>query len=153
MSAYQLSRFQRRDLGFIFQHGNLLSYLNVFENIGLPLTLNGIVGKQRSRRIHALLDRIGLSRAGRAQPHELSGGEIQRVAAARALAHYPKVLLADEPTASLDTETGRMLVDLMFEIGKEQDCTQLISTHDPDLFHLADKVIHLKDGRVEKEEV
>ncbi|MFC1580466.1 ABC transporter ATP-binding protein [Thermodesulfobacteriota bacterium] len=153
LSANQLSRFQRRDLGFIFQHGNLLSYLNVFENIGLPLTLNGIVGKQRSKRVHALLERIGLRSAGRAQPHELSGGEFQRVAAARALAHYPKLLLADEPTASLDTETGRMLLDLMFEIGREQDCTLLISTHDQELFHLADKVIHLKDGRVEKEEL
>jgi putative ABC transport system ATP-binding protein len=153
LSAYQLSRFQRCDLGFIFQHGNLLSYLNVFENIGLPLTLNGIAGRPRSKRIQGLLERVGLSRAGRALPHELSGGEVQRVAAARALAHYPKLLLADEPTASLDTETGRMLVDLMFEMGKEQDCTLLISTHDPDLFQLAEKVIHLKDGRMEKEEL
>ena len=153
LNAHQLSRFQRRDLGFIFQHGNLLSYLNVFENIGFPLTLNGITGGKQSRRVQALLERIGLSDAGRAQPHELSGGEIQRVAAARALAHYPKLLLADEPTASLDTETGRNLVDLMFEIGKEQDCTLLISTHDPELFPLADKDIHLKDGRIEKEDL
>lgn len=99
--------------------------------------------------------RSGADQWGRlqAQPHELSGGEIQRVAAARALAHYPKVLLADEPTASLDTETGRMLVDLMLEIGREQGCTQVISTHDLDLLPLADKIIHLKDGRVKKEEV
>ena len=103
--------------------------------------------------MHALLERVGLRLAERALPHELSGGEVQRVAAARALAHYPKLLLADEPTASLDSETGRMLVDLMLEITREQDCTLLISTHDPDLFPLADKVIHLKDGRLEKEEV
>jgi ABC-type lipoprotein export system ATPase subunit len=151
LNVYELSRFQRRDLGFIFQHGNLLSYLNVFENIGFSLTLNGVTGNKRSLRVQALLERIGLSDAGQALPHELSGGEIQRVAAARALAHYPKLLLADEPTASLDTETGRNLVDLMLDMAKEQDCTLLISTHDPELFHLADRVIHLRDGRIEKE--
>jgi ABC-type lipoprotein export system ATPase subunit len=147
-----LSRFQRQDVGFVFQHGNLLLYLTVFENIGLPLTLNGIVGKSRALRVEALLERIGLKDAGPAMPHELSGGEIQRVSAARAMAHSPRILLADEPTASLDSETGRNLVNLMLEMGRDQGCTMLITTHDPDVFRLADKKICLKDGKLIKEE-
>ena len=83
---------------------------------------------------------------------ELSGGEIQRVAAARAMAHSPKILLADEPTASLDTATGKNLVQLSFDMGQEHECTLVIATHDPDIFHLAEKTVHLRDGRVVKPE-
>lgn len=152
LGAKNISRFQREKVGFVFQRGNLLSYLNVSENIGFPLTLNGVGKKQRSLRIEELLDRIGLKGAGRAMPHELSGGEIQRVSAARAMAHSPRILLADEPTASLDSETGRNLVSLMSEMGRDQGCTLLISTHDQEICHLADQRIYLKDGRVLEEE-
>jgi putative ABC transport system ATP-binding protein len=133
-------------VGFIFQHGNLLSYLSVSENIAFPLTLNGIGGDQQTDRVEVLLEKIGLREAAKAMPHELSGGEIQRVSAARALAHSPRMLLADEPTASLDSETGRNLVDLTDEIGKEQGCTMIISTHDPEVGDLADRTIYLRDG-------
>jgi putative ABC transport system ATP-binding protein len=146
LSAKALSMFQRQSVGFIFQHGNLLSYLSVSENIAFPLTLNGITGNPKIERVKALLGKIGLSAAAKAMPHELSGGEIQRVSAARALAHSPRMLLADEPTASLDTDTGKNLVDLMFEIGREQGCTMIISTHDPEICALADKTIYLRDG-------
>ena len=146
LSAKALSKFQRHSVGFIFQHGNLLSYLSVFENIAFPLTLNGIGGNQQTERVEVLLEKIGLRGAEKAMPHELSGGEIQRVSAARALAHSPRMLLADEPTASLDSETGKNLVDLMVEIGREQGCTLIISTHDPEICELADRTIYLKDG-------
>ena len=143
-----LSRFLREDVGFVFQHGNLLSCLTVYENIGFPLNLNGVEAGERDRRIVSLLEEIGLSEAARALPSELSGGELQRVAVARALAHRPQVLLADEPTASLDSETGRNLVDLMFRLGKEQGCTLVVSTHDPEILQLAEASLHIKDGRI-----
>ncbi len=152
LSGSGLSRYQRRRVGFIFQHGNLFSYLTVRQNIAFPLNLNGFSKPDIAERVEGLLERIGLSRAGDAMPHELSGGEMQRVAAARAMAHSPALLLADEPTASLDSETAGNLVRLMFEIGKENNCTMVISTHDPDVFHLAEQVIHLKDGRIQEEE-
>lgn len=151
LGSKDLSRFQREKIGFLFQRGNLLSYLNVSENIGFPLTLNRVGKKRKVFRIEELLDRIDLKGAGRAMPHELSGGEIQRVSAARAMAHSPQILLADEPTASLDSETGLSLVRLMLEMGREQGCTLVISTHDQEIFHLAGKNIYLKDGRVLEE--
>ena len=152
LSAKALSSFQRQNVGFVFQHGNLLSYLTVSENIAFPLVLNGIDGKQKIQRVAILLEKIGLPEAGAALPRELSGGEIQRVAAARAMAHFPKIFLADEPTASLDTATGKNLVQLIFDMGEEQGCTLVIATHDPEIFHLTEKTVHLRDGRVVKPE-
>ncbi len=151
LSAKKLSLFQRKNFGFVFQHGNLLSYLTVFENIAFPLSLNGIEGHRKQSRVKELLQKIGLSNAEAALPHELSGGEIQRVSAARAIAHSPRLLLADEPTASLDTVTGKNLVALMFEMGRNQGCTMVISTHDPEISGLADQIIQIKDGRIIRE--
>lgn len=147
-----MSRFQRKLVGFVFQRGNLLSYLSVAENIGLPLTLNRIVGMRQARRIDELLDRIGLADAAGALPHELSGGETQRVAVARAVAHYPRILLADEPTANLDTATGKRIVHLMRDMGRDHGCTILMATHDPEITETADVVVKLRDGRIQKEE-
>jgi putative ABC transport system ATP-binding protein len=152
LSARELSRFQRREVGFVFQQGNLLSYLTVAENIGFPLALNGLDGSRRSNRISALLDRIGLPSAANALPRELSTGEAQRVALARAIAHHPKILLADEPTANLDTATGRKAVQLMRELGRDHGCTIIMATHDNEITATADSVIHLKDGRIHAEE-
>ncbi len=148
LSANNLSLFQRNNIGFVFQYGNLLSYLTVFENIALPLRLNGIEGKQKELRVKELLEKVDLSNADAALPHELSGGEIQRVSVARAIAHSPDLLLADEPTASLDTVTGKNLVALMFEMGRNQECTMIISTHDPEISELADQIIQIKDGKI-----
>ncbi len=100
-----------------------------------------------------LLERIGLSDAGRALPHELSGGEVQRVAVARAMAHRPKMLLADEPTASLDTATGRTLIKLLFDMGRESGCTMVLSTHDTEVMDLADQCIRIRDGMVQEAKV
>jgi ABC-type lipoprotein export system ATPase subunit len=145
------SMFQRRNVGFVFQTGNLLSYLTVFENIAFPLFLNRIPAGDKSRRVTELLERIGLGSAAAAAPSELSGGELQRVAFARAIAHAPRLLLADEPTASLDSESARELVRLMTDIGHDQGCTIILSTHDPEIVRLGDETVNLRDGRVRKE--
>lgn len=152
LTAGQLSLFQRRHLGFVFQGGNLLSYLNVSENIGLPLTLNGIVGAARTKRIATLLADIDLTAAAKVLPHELSAGETQRVSVARAIAHHPRLLLADEPTANLDTANGRQLVQLIRNLGKECGCTIIVATHDRDVTGGADLLIGLQDGMVVREE-
>lgn len=143
-----VSLFQRKNVGFVFQSGNLLSYLTVFENIAFPLFLNKATARNRTRRVAELLERIGLPEAGAAAPHELSGGEMQRVAFARAIAHSPRLLLADEPTASLDSETAEDLVRLMTGIGRDQGCTILLSTHDPEIVKLGDVTLNLRDGKV-----
>ncbi len=153
LSNREMSLFQRRNVGFVFQRGNLLSYLSVAENIAFPLTLNGITGKQQLKRIGELLDRIGLGDAADALPHELSGGETQRVAVARAVAHNPGILLADEPTASLDTASGKVIVQLMRDMGRDHGCTVIMATHDPEITETADLLVHMKDGRIQKEEV
>ena len=152
MPPRERSLFLRRDMGFVFQFGNLLSYLTVFENVAFPLTLNAVADNEKKRRVAELLERIGLADAGRALPHELSGGEVQRVAVARALAHRPKMLLADEPTASLDSATGRNLINLMFAMGRESGCTMVLSTHDTEVMDLADQCIRIRDGMVQEEE-
>ena len=147
LSGRDLCLFQRKNMGFMFQFGNLLNYLTVIENISFPLALNGIEGVERKRRVMELLERIELADAGPAMPSELSGGEVQRVSFARAVAHFPKILLADEPTASLDSSTGLNLVKLMFETGKEQGCTIIISTHDREIIKLSDHILYLQDGK------
>lgn len=148
LTAGKRSLFQRRHLGFVFQRGNLLSYLTVFENIGLPLTLNGIVGAARTKRIETLLTDIDLSSAAKALPHELSGGETQRVSVARAIAHHPKLLLADEPTANLDTASGLQIVQLMRNLVAARGGTIIMATHDRDITDGVDPLIGLKDGQV-----
>jgi ABC-type lipoprotein export system ATPase subunit len=147
-----LCLFQRKNVGFVFQHANLFGYLTVFENIAFSLQLNGFEKKAVVNRVSELLESIGLADAGAALPHELSGGEVQRVSVARAIAHSPRVLLADEPTASLDSATGRDLVRLMFNIGREQGCTIIIATHDPDIIMLANTRLSIQDGKIETEE-
>ncbi|MBI1912410.1 MAG: ABC transporter ATP-binding protein [Deltaproteobacteria bacterium] len=148
LTSRDLSLFQRKHMGFVFQQGNLLSYLNVFENIAFPLVLNNASKQDKENRVKELLEKIGLKGAGKAMPQELSGGEMQRVAVARAIAHCPKLLIADEPTASLDTATGTSLVELLFDLGREGKSTVLLSTHDEDIIRLADTGVHIKDGRL-----
>jgi ABC-type lipoprotein export system ATPase subunit len=152
LSRRSLSLFQRQHLGFVFQFGNLLSYLTVYENIDFPLSLNSVPRKERDGRVLGLLERVGLLDSQQALPRELSGGEVQRVSFARAVAHGPQVLLADEPTASLDSDTARDLVQLMLDVVQEQASSLIVSTHDPVVINLADNIMHLRDGRVVDEE-
>jgi ABC-type lipoprotein export system ATPase subunit len=148
LSAKAMSLFQRKHMGFVFQYGNLLSYLTVSENIALPLVLNGIDGKKKETRVTELLKKIELTEAAKAMPNELSGGEVQRVAFARAIAHLPKILMADEPSASLDSETGLNLIRMMTDLSKAHQCTLVISTHDNEIIKLSDNILNLLDGKV-----
>ncbi len=146
LSDRALCLFQRQHVGFVFQRGNLLSFLTVSENIALPLNLNGIDAPTRNRRVSELLDLIGLPDIGAAMPHELSGGELQRVAVARAISHRPGLLLADEPTATLDSATGIGIMQMMIALTRDQGCTLVMATHDLELIGLADRSIRLRDG-------
>lgn len=151
LSEKSLCLFQRNNIGFIFQHSNLLNYLSVFQNVAFPLELNGFNKGQIKKRVQELLDVTGLNGLDKAMPDELSGGEAQRVAFARAIAHSPKLILADEPTASLDSETGKKLVRFMFDMGKEQGCIMIIATHDKEVMGLADMKIQMRDGKIEED--
>jgi ABC-type lipoprotein export system ATPase subunit len=145
----QRALFQRREIGFVFQAANLLPWLTVAENLQFPLELNGIRDNRQKQRIDELLATFDLSGYDKALPDELSGGETQRIAFARAIAHKPALLLADEPTASLDSATGNQLIQLMLSLCAHQHTTLIIATHDPELMEMTDHKIYLKDGRME----
>lgn len=147
LEGRKLSAYLRRHVGFLFQFGNLLSALTVAENVALPLRLNNATQAVCAKRVGELLHRIGLAEAARAFPSELSGGEMQRVAFARAIAHRPPLLLADEPTSSLDSATATTLMDLMFRVGREEGRITVVATHDSEVSALADRVLRMQDGR------
>lgn len=151
LSRRALSMFQREHLGFVFQFGNLLSYLTVHENIEFPLALNGVPRRERDLRVSVLLEKVGLGDSARALPGELSGGEVQRISFARAVAHRPQILLADEPTASLDSQTAHDLVRLMLDMVRDQAASLIVTTHDPVVIELTDSIMHLRDGKVIEE--
>jgi putative ABC transport system ATP-binding protein len=148
-----LSEDERADLrlstvGFVFQHFNLIPVLSAAENVELPLLFRRLGAADRRRRVTRALERVGLGDKRERRPAELSGGELQRVAVARALAGEPAIVLADEPTANLDHETGRGVIGLMHELNRENRTTFLYASHDPELIRLADRVIRLRDGRL-----
>ena len=143
-----LIEFRRRKLGFIFQAFGLLPVLSAAENVEVPLRLIRADPKQRDQRVRELLDLVGLSGRINHRPHELSGGEQQRVAIARALANRPHVLLADEPTGQLDSQTGRGIMTVLQQLVRSEGLTAIVATHDTTLIDLADRVIELRDGQV-----
>ncbi len=145
-----VSRFRRAHLGFVFQQFNLLRDLTAGENIELPLVLNGVPPQSREPRVKELLERLGLPRRANAFPIELSAGEQQRVAIARAVAHRPSLILADEPTANLDSANARAVVELLVELHREEQITVLLATHDPLVIEIVKARIFLRDGRVER---
>ncbi|MDR0785243.1 MAG: ABC transporter ATP-binding protein [Treponema sp.] len=154
LSRRELTRFRREYIGFIFQSFNLLPVLNVFENVELPLVLNkGAVSRaERKERVGHLLDLMELTDRSGHLPMELSGGQQQRVAIARALVTNPKIVLADEPTANLDSVTGEKILEFMKNINRQQGTTFIFSTHDPDIWAMANHIVFLRDGAVESEE-
>jgi putative ABC transport system ATP-binding protein len=148
LSEQRRTLFRREHIGFIFQFFNLIPTLTVFENITLPLQLNGKVTPAHEREVAALLERVGLSHRQHAFPDRLSGGEQQRAAILRALVHNPTVLLADEPTGNLDEETGQTVLQLLLDLTRRANKTLVMATHNPDIVPLADRVFRIKNGQL-----
>ncbi len=150
LSEDELALLRRRKIGFVFQSFQLLGNLTARENILLPLELRG--RKDAALRADKLLRLVDLSDRGHHYPSQLSGGEQQRVALARAFAPEPSLLLADEPTGNLDTATGELVLEVLTKLRREQGTTLVLVTHDPAVAGIADRLVHLRDGRIEREE-
>ena len=148
MSDDALSDFRAHQLGFIFQNFNLLPVLTAFENVEYPLVLLGMEPGKRRARVEKLLEAVGLTGHGGKRPGQLSGGQRQRVAIARALARKPQIVLADEPTANLDSRTGAEIIELMRNMQQRQHVSFIFSSHDPKILEAADDAIHIQDGRI-----
>jgi putative ABC transport system ATP-binding protein len=151
MADDQVTLFRRNKIGFVFQFFNLLPTLTAMENVLLPLLLDGRSKAGSEQRAQTLLDKVGLAARKNHLPEELSGGEIQRVAVARALAFAPPILLADEPTGNLDSKNGTAILSLLRQISREERCTVVMVTHSEEAAGFGDRRIYLRDGRVEKE--
>ncbi|WP_433653469.1 ABC transporter ATP-binding protein [Micromonospora zamorensis] len=144
----ELLRLRRGTVGFVFQTFGLVPILSAAENVGVPLRLEQVPAAEREQRVAVLLELVGLGGHAAQRPYELSGGQQQRVAVARALANEPDLLIADEPTGQLDSETGRSIMDLLRAVVHARGMTALVATHDPALIDLADRVLVLRDGRL-----
>jgi putative ABC transport system ATP-binding protein len=151
MADDQVTLFRRNKIGFVFQFFNLLPTLTALENVALPLVLDGRSKSEAENQAQALLKQVGLEQRKRHLPEELSGGEIQRVAMARALAFNPPLLLADEPTGNLDSNNGNAVLSLLRQITKEEGCTVVMVTHSEEAARYGDRRIYLRDGRIEKD--
>jgi len=144
----QLVTLRGKKVGFVFQTFNLVQTLSALQNVELPMIFQGVPRAKRARRARDLLTRVGLADRVRHKPNELSGGERQRVAVARALANDPEIILADEPTGNLDTETGAPILSLLQELSRQDGKTVILVTHDPDAAAIADRIVRLRDGCV-----
>jgi putative ABC transport system ATP-binding protein len=152
MSEDELVEVRRRTVAFIFQAFGLVPILTAAENVEVPLRLVRADPGSRDRRVEHLLEVVGLAERAGHRPHELSGGEQQRVAIARALANEPRVLLADEPTGQLDSETGHTIMTLLRTIVRTEGVTAIVATHDPAMLDVADRIVELHDGRLHEGE-
>ena len=144
----QLSGIRNQKIGFVFQTYNLIAKTNALKNVEMPMLYGGIPGKQRVERAKELLTIVGMEDRMKHLPEELSGGQKQRVAIARAMANNPAIILADEPTGALDSETGRMVMDLFHKLHKEQGKTIILITHSPELAEETERIITIKDGLI-----
>ena len=152
LSRRETSHLRRDRIGFVFQFYNLIPVLTAYENAEFVLLLQGVDHPSRKEKVMTLLAKVGLEGLEKRKPHELSGGQQQRVAIARALASDPAVILADEPTANLDSHTEEGLMDLMEELNTETGMTFLFSSHDPDVIKRAKRLIVLRDGEIVSDE-
>jgi putative ABC transport system ATP-binding protein len=154
LNTRELTRMRREFIGFVFQSFNLLPVLSVYENVELPLLIGGakISRTERKERVEYLLEEVGLADRRNHRPAELSGGQQQRVAIARAMVTKPKLVIADEPTANLDSANGERILELMKKVNEEEATTFLFSTHNPDIWKMANHILFLRDGAVESEE-
>jgi putative ABC transport system ATP-binding protein len=151
MADDQVTLFRRTKIGFVFQFFNLLPTLTALENVTLPLVLDGRAKAEADQKSEFLLGKVGLEQRKNHLPEELSGGEIQRIAIARALAFNPPILLADEPTGNLDSKTGESVLALLRQINRDDGCTVVIVTHSQEAACYGDRKIFLRDGSVEKD--
>jgi putative ABC transport system ATP-binding protein len=151
MPESQMARYRRQKIGYIFQSFHLIPTLTALENVAVPLELNGDLDAKK--RAAELLAAVGLQDRQSHYPVQLSGGEQQRVAVARAFACRPPILLADEPTGNLDSATGRQVIDILLSLNRDHGSTLVLVTHDPDLASCAERIISLRDGRIESDEV
>jgi putative ABC transport system ATP-binding protein len=146
-----LRALRREEIGFIFQFHNLLPFLDATDNVALAMTLSGVGLAEARRRARDLLDYLQVGKRATAMPAKLSGGEAQRVAIARALANRPRIILADEPTAALDSERAQVVMDLLRRVAQEQSAAVLVVTHDDKIYPRFDRLVSLRDGRIEAE--
>ncbi|WP_203810035.1 ABC transporter ATP-binding protein [Actinoplanes couchii] len=144
-----LSKLRRERVSYVFQTFGLIPVLSAAENVGAPLRLARMAAADREKRVALLLDLVGLTDHAAQRPGEMSGGQQQRVAIARALAASPRLLIADEPTGQLDAETGRSVMALLRAVVESEGVTAIVSTHDPVMMALADRVVRISDGRVD----
>jgi len=151
MARKDLSRLRRDQIGFVFQSYNLIPVLTAYENAEMVMWVQGVPAAERRERVMELLRSVGLEGLEDRRPTELSGGQQQRVAIARAIAARPAIVLADEPTANVDSETAESLITLMEELNRKENVTFLFSTHDPRVVERARRVIHMVDGRIERD--
>ena len=151
-SESTLLTLRRNLIGFVFQSFGLVPILSAAENVGVPMRLARVKPSEREQRVQVLLELVGLGGHAAQRPYELSGGQQQRVAVARALANDPKLLIADEPTGQLDSETGRSIMDLLRAVVRARGMTALVATHDAALLDRADRVITLRDGAIVSDE-
>lgn len=151
LSDSHLAAIRRDSIGFIFQSFNLIPVLSVYGNVEFPLLLKKVAKHEREERVHAILKRVGLADRAKHKTEELSGGQRQRVAIARALVTNPAVILSDEPTANLDSKTGREIIDLMQQLNADDKVMLLFATHDPNIVAHADRVISILDGELRED--
>ena len=148
MSEKELSVLRNQTIGFVFQQYHLITSMNVIENVMLPLKYQKVDRALRQEKALAALESVGLAERIHHKPHELSGGQKQRVAIARAMVTQPKILLADEPTGALDTETGKQVMEMFRKINKENNTTIIIVTHDPRIGESTERCIRILDGQI-----
>jgi putative ABC transport system ATP-binding protein len=146
-----LTRIRRERVGFVFQFFNLLPTLTLLENVALPLLLSGVSATVAEGSARRLLDRVGLGPRLRHFPQQLSGGELQRGAIARALVHHPALVVADEPTGNLDSDNGARILDLLVEFNRETGVTMLLATHAEEIAAAAHRIVRMRDGRIESD--
>ena len=146
-----LSQFRSQEIGFVFQMHNLIPNLNVLENVEIPMFEGNLNSKQMQERALDLLKAVGLEDKIRQTPNKLSGGERQRVAIARALVNHPSIILADEPTGSLDSKTGDIILKLLRDLHEQENVTLVMVTHEPYVAQMADRIIYVRDGKVSEE--
>ena len=146
LSSYECTELRRNAIGFVFQSFNLVPVMNVYENVEYPLLLTKESRTKRKEQVNSVIERVGLEQYLKHRPDQLSGGQRQRVAIARALVKQPQIVIADEPTANLDSETAQQIIKLLQSLTKERLATILIATHDDIITHYCDRIVRLKDG-------